>query len=421
MFNIYQKMYSNKESYNLELQTGFLGDELANYNTAYSFVEYYTNSMYATSLSINGPWTNAFSYIYQANAIVEGLKDNRAISVGIKNQLLGEAKFIRAFWFFYLTNCYGDIPMPTSSSYSTNDILSQTPRVQVYQQIVSDLKDAQVLLNVNFVDVSDTATTKDRIRPTSWAAAALLARVYLFTGDYKDAEAQASTVINNSGMFTLLTDLTKVFLTNSNETIWQLGVPLPASADTWEAFNFTLKGAPSLSSMSAQLVAAFEPNDKRRANWVGNYTTTTAPTKTYYYAAKLKSTTSAITEYTMMLRLSEQYLIRAEARVQQGNTNEALSDLNAIRNRAGLPNFSGPTDLGSILSAILHERQVELFTEWGHRWFDIIRSGNVSAIMGSPGNVSSSKGGAWSENAQLFPIPQTEINNDKNLKQNPGY
>jgi len=120
----------------------------------------------------------------------------------------------------------------------------------------------------------------------------------------------------------------------------------------------------------------------------------------------------------MMLRLGEQYLIRAEARAQQGETTQAVADLNVIRNRAGLPNYSGGTDKASLIAAIFHERQVELFTELGHRFFDLKRAGTINAVMGS---VAPQKGGTWNANKALFPIPISDILNDSNLTQNPGY
>jgi len=119
----------------------------------------------------------------------------------------------------------------------------------------------------------------------------------------------------------------------------------------------------------------------------------------------------------MVLRLAEQYLIRAEARAQQNNVGGAQSDLNTIRTRAGLPNTTA-NDKTSLLAAIIHERQVELFSEWGHRWLDLKRSGNLDAMMAV---VAPAKGATWSSNWQWYPIPSYEIVQDPNLVQNPGY
>jgi hypothetical protein len=121
--------------------------------------------------------------------------------------------------------------------------------------------------------------------------------------------------------------------------------------------------------------------------------------------------------------LAEQYLIRAEAEANgaPGGVSQAVIDLNTIRKRAGLGGYIGSQVTDSVLTAIYHERQVELFTEWGNRWFDLKRTGLVNAVMGSPGNVCQQKGGNWNPDWQLYPIALSELQADPNLKQNSGY
>lgn len=418
--NIYVQMYNTTEFYNLEYETGLLSDELKDYSGGSVAVQYYTNSL--TSESYFGPWSNAYNFIFQANAILEGLQDNDAINPAIVRQLTGEAKFVRAFWNFYLTNCYGDVPLANSTSYTTNRTLARTLQADVYKQIIKDLTDAQGLLSDRFVDASDTTETVERVRPSKWAATALLARAYLYTKDYGNAEIQSTAVINYTQYFSLETDLNNVFKANSLEAIWQLGVPLPNQYNTPEGYFFILHGEPSTQAISDQLVNAFEPNDKRFTDWINSYTTPDM-SMTYYYPFKYKVFNDVtVSEYSTILRLSEQYLIRAEARAHGAGTGlpGAISDLNEIRNRAGLPDYSGTEDAVSVSSAILHERQVELFTE-GHRWFDLVRTNNANAVMGAPGNVCQSKGGSWSADWQLFPIPQADRSRNLNMSQNNGY
>jgi hypothetical protein len=417
---IYSEMISNFYPFYIPFFTGMSGDELTNYSTYTQFIQLYSNSLNAVNGAYTSIWTSAYNYIYQENAIIEGLQNNTAISPSIAQQLTGESKFIRAFWNFYLSNCFGDIPLVTKTSYTVNESLARSPLAQVYQQIISDLKDAQNLLNTNFVDASDTTATTDRVRPTKWAAKALLSRVYLFNGNFDSAEIQSTSIINNSSMFALDT-LNEVFLKNSSEAIWQL-LPVVSGYNTPEGNFFILTGAPSTgsgmqtSTLSNELLNAFEMGDLRRFNWVDSII---VGATTYYYPYKYKvASGSTLTEYSMVLRLAEQYLIRAEARAEQGNMAGAFSDLNTIRNRAGLPDYAGNTDLTSVLTAILHERQVELFTEWGHRWLDLKRTDNVNSVMNI---VTPLKGGIWNTNAQLYPIPQSERNNDPNMTQNPGY
>ncbi|MES2276001.1 MAG: RagB/SusD family nutrient uptake outer membrane protein [Bacteroidota bacterium] len=421
---IYGQMYNSQESLNMARQTGFLGDELTLYSKNATFQRYYSNSMLSSSTF--GPWSNAYGYIYDANAIIEGLQNNSAISAAVKNQLTGEAKFIRAFWFFYLTNCYGSVPLVITTNYQTNNLISRAPQMQVYDQIITDLKDAQGLLNNHFVDASDTTITTDRVRPTKWAATALLARAYLFKGDAANAYAQSSAVINQSSIFSLPNDLNQVFGINSSEAIWQIAIPLPNTYNTADGNAFILHGTPSTQALSPQLLAAFETGDNRRTSWISSVTTTTTPKISYYYPFKYKVyNSSTISEYQMVMRLAEQYLIRAETEAMGsgGGLTSAITDLNVIRTRAGLPAYMGPLNQDSVLSAILHERQVEFFTEWGDRWFTLVRMNKINSIMGSPGNICQFKGGTWNSDGHqaLYPVPQTDRNNDPNLTQNIGY
>lgn len=427
---IYSQMYSNEESFLMALNAGMLSDELKNYNNSVNFEQYYTNAMTSTQSPTAGPWVDAYNYIYQANAILAAVQNNTALSPAVVQQLTGESMFVRAFWLFYLTNLYGDVPLVTSTDYTKNATIARTPRAQVYQQIVSDLKNAQQLLNANYVDISDTTVTTERTRPTKWAAMALLARVYLYTGDYLDAITQATAVINNSSLYKLCPSVSTVFLANSTEAIWQLATPAPASYNTFDGLYFILIAAPgnsnSCCTISNKLLSAFENGDSRRLNWIDSFKTTTTPSLIYYYPYKYKIgasapvTGSSANEYTMVLRLAEQYLIRAEAYAEQNNIGASIGDLNMIRVRAKLQDYAGSSDKDSVLKAILHERQVELFAEWGHRWFDLIRTGSADSVMSGYAAI---KGGAWSSDGhqELFPIPQSERNVDAKLTQNSGY
>jgi len=117
----------------------------------------------------------------------------------------------------------------------------------------------------------------------------------------------------------------------------------------------------------------------------------------------------------MVLRLAEQYLIRAEARLQQGNDlTGAAGDLNAIRHRAGLADMSTGS-ASDLMTALTHEKQIEFFAEWGHRWLDLKRWGTATSVL------SADKGITVTTSALLFPIPVADIIADANLRQNPGY
>ena len=275
-------------------------------------------------------------------------------------------------------------------------------KLQVYNQIIADLKDAQSKLSTGFVDALGNAST-ERTRPNQGAATALLARAYLYTKQWVDAEAQATTLINNSSMYSLDDSLSDVFLANSTETIWQIQ-PTQVGVNTQDAPMYVLKSTPGPgkgAAMSSYLYNTFESGDYRFRNWVGAFTASNGAIYHYPYKYKIWQRNQPVTEYIMVLRLAEQYLIRAEARAQQGNIQGAQTDLNTIRIRAGLDSTTA-NDQPSLLTAILHERQVELFTEWGNRWFDLQRTGNLNSVLGSPGNVCQAKGGTWNPDWKRF-------------------
>lgn len=379
---------------------------------------YYTNVLTNT----NGVdfWNDIYPEIYVTNSAVAGLNASSALTPQIKQQLLGEAKFMRAFFYFYLVNLYGNVPLVTSTNYTINNLLPRAPAATVYQQIISDLKDAQSSLSTNYLDGTLLNTTAAKVRPTSWAATSLLARCYLYTNDWADAESQATAVIGSS-QFNLspLTGSNSVFLMNSAEAIWQLQ-PTKVGENTPDAQIFIIPPTGPSSSypvyLSNSLLESFENGDQRRLNWVDSVVVTGT---TYYFPYKYQAYLigAPVTEYEMVLRLGEQYLIRAEARAEQGNLTGAASDLNAIRQRAGLNATTAITQL-QLLTAIQHERQVELFTEWGHRWLDLKRTGLVDSVMA---NVEPQKGGNWSNDWALYPLPLTDLQADPKLTQNPGY
>lgn len=386
----------------------------------------YTNAQ--SSQNAVDMWSDIYPYIFDVNSAIIGLNSSSNLTPAVKQQLLGEAKFLRAFFYFYLVNYYGDVPLILNTDYTITATVPRTPEIKVYAQIVQDLKDAQNELNNGYVDATVITNTNERTRPNKWVATALLSRVYLYTGDYSDAEAQATAIINNASLYSLNT-LANAFLKNNVEAIWQLQ-PVNTGYNTNDARLFIIpKTGPSNGNpvyLSSGLLSSFEANDQRRVIWVDSVIVSNV---TYYFPYKYKvntlnaavtTTTANMTEYEMIFRLGEQYLIRAEARNQQGEAN-AVSDLNAIRNRAQLGNYSGAMDKASLASAIIHERQIELFSEWGHRWFDLIRSGIADSVMGGNSGACKTKGGTWNANLELYPIGFEQLQYNPDLIQNLGY
>lgn len=406
----------------ISLTMGLAADELINISSNNSSLgSFYLNS-YAP---ITPPpfWSEFYKELFFCNTAINGISGSSAITDGVKKQLIGEVKFLRAYIYFYAVNLYGTPPLTTTNDYTVNNVLPNSTPDAIYKQIIQDLTDAQAALADNvYVDASGNTVT-DRIRPNKQVASAMLARVYLYLKDWKNAETQASSVISNAN-YTLVGNLNQVFLRASKETLWALQPVSQLYLNTIDA-NYLIVNASYVIStqlpLNNNLVKAFETGDARLTNWVGTFTTTTAPVTTYSYANKYKvaslSSTIAVTEYPIVMRFAEQYLIRAEARAQQNNLSGADADINMIRSRASLANTTASSQ-SDILDAIAHERQVELFSEWGHRWFDLKRTNKLDAVMSV---VTPQKGGTWSSFEQLMPIPPDDIRADPNLKQNPGY
>ncbi len=395
----------------LTLLGGLSADELR--STQLSFAPYYTNTILTNDgFTGNLFWSRAYYNIYQANSVIEGLQTSAGVSPETKRTLTGEAKFIRAFCHFYLVNAFGDVPLVTKTAWSEINLMPRSPVAGVYAQIIKDLKEAQEVLPKDY----PATTGGEKIRPNYWAATALLARVYLYKGDWSGAAQQASAVIN-SGAYSLPA-ADQVFLKNSDEAIFQLQPVDAVVYATWEG-NQLLPSSHKASvtfPLTDQLLSAFESGDTRRTAWVDS---SIFQKKTYYYPSKYRvkvGSSGNVTEYYMVLRLAEQYLIRAEADVNGANGGdvEAINDLNIIRARANLPALLPSLSHNEVITAIARERRIELFAEWGHRWFDLKRTGQADAVL-APLKPT------YQPYAKLWPVPITELSRDPNLTQNPGY
>ncbi len=389
------------------LYGGLSSDEFLNFSSNLNNLEFFENALTPSNGNINSLWSEAYTRIFAINSVIEGLKKSSNIGVDIRTQLMGEAVFMRAFLHFYLVNLFGDVPYITTTDFRVNTGISRMPEAQVYEHIISDLTEAKGLLLDGF-----SFSNGERTKPNRVVATAMLARVYLYTKNWNKAEAEATDVINNSAVYAIEDDLNTVFLPNSAETIWQL-VP-QASGNTAEGLNFILTGAPRFAALTPNLLGAFESGDERLNNWVGHYSD---GIQTYAFPFKYKVQTSTATEeYYTVLRMAEQYLIRSEARTHQGDLEGAKSDLNVIRNRAGLEHTTA-MDEASLLLAIEQERRIELFAEWGQRWLDLKRIGRADAVL-APIKTD------WQLTDVLYPIPLDQILRDSNMDQsdqNPGY
>ncbi|MDP4265049.1 MAG: RagB/SusD family nutrient uptake outer membrane protein [Bacteroidota bacterium] len=409
MLSIYAQLEGESTLYNLTLYPGYSSDEFINYSTGQYNIDMATNNLTADNSLVLSLWSRLYKYIYEANSVMEGLANSPGISATIAKQLQGEALFVRAFCHFYLVNLFGKIPIALTTDYVTNSRAQRAAIPDVYSQIIADLQQAQNLLTDQYVSATNLPST-ERVRPNKWAATALLARVFLYKGDYTNALNTSNSIIGQP-TYSIVPNLNDVFLKGSSEAIWQI-LPEVANYNTVTGGSLILSSTPSNVSLSSQFIGQFLSGDGRALSWISSIT---VGGQTYYYAYKYKAkqNSPSISEYTIIIRLGEQYLIRSEARAQTGDLTGAVADLNVIRNRAGLSSL-GLMAKEPTLDSIYTERSRELFAEYGHRWFDLIRSGKANTVLPSIKN-------GWAATDALYPIPQSEINRNPALTQNLGY
>ncbi|HEY4289851.1 MAG TPA: RagB/SusD family nutrient uptake outer membrane protein [Puia sp.] len=397
----------NASSGLLTLYPGMTADELAPPFPG-SDAAYAANNIIETDQTLESIWSQCYNDIYRANACIEGAAASNGISGSLKARITGEAKFFRAFYHLNLTNVFGGVPLVQSTDYNVNAKLARSGVPDIYQAVIADLNSADSLLSGSGLDNIPS-------RVNHYAVEALLARVYLYNKQYDKADEYATKVL--AGGYSLPADPNQVFLIGSSEAILQI-LPTYPGDETAEG-NIFLPYDPSSPfppnyMLDSGLVNAFEPDDLRKDAWVSSLT---AGSDVYYYPTKYKlrsdfSSTAPPTEGYMWLRLAEQYLIRAEARAQQGDVSGALSDLDAIRERAGLTDAVAGS-AADVQAAIQKERRIELFCEWGHRWIDLKRTGTIDAVLGKEKT-------GWAPSDALWPIPYNEIRTNPFLTPNPS-
>jgi hypothetical protein len=390
--------------------TGLTSDELVTTNTNDSYlVPLYANDVLPTNTDVAGLWSSAYTGIYEVNVCLLNIEGNPVISTALAEEMAGELKLVRAFYYFNLVNLYGGVPIVTTTDYHTSESIPRSTEDSVYDLVQADLDSARLLLGPSYPSAG-------RARPNIYTAYALQAKVYLYQKQWQAAANMASAIIN-SGLYSLVPDPNSVYLDGSTEAIWQL--PAVSSYNqTTEAAVFVpyASGIAPTFYLSNTLLNAYEPGDIRKADWIAPAQITVgSDTVTYYYPYRYKNRTvsSPTVEDYMIFRLAEQYLIRAEALAELGKLDSAAADLNIIRARAGL-GATTATAQATLLAAIMHERQVELGFEWGNRWFDLKRTGTIDAVLGADKT-------GWTPTDSLYPVPLIEIDSNPFLKQNPGY
>ncbi len=362
-------------------------------------------------------WKDAYVAIQRANVVLNRIGAISYQNDSIKTARMGAMEFIRALVYFNLVRTYGDIPLVTQETTDPNAYFGQgrAAKEAVYTQIIKDLQDAITRLPLK-ADKAGGARKS--------AAQALLGKVYLTQGKHQEAITMLSAVVS-SGQHSLVTGTDKVFaLTNENnaEIIFSVQFASGVNGNT-EGSTMQQQFSPSGFQSGAKghnlpnlsLYKLYSGTDTRR----GNYVDTTKQGVPYCkkYVANPANLADGGSDF-VVLRYADVLLMLAEAYNELGNTAAALSNLNAIRNRAGLSDFEN-TDQQALSAEIALERQLELIGE-GHRWFDLLYKGNAVQTMNN-WFISQSINIRIDRHNLLMPVPQDQINTDPAIKQNEGY
>lgn len=379
---------------------GYLSGDNIQWTGSQSQVQEFINHKVSPeNATLSTVWISIYRVVNRANNVlakVPAVSDPQ-LTDALRNQLLGEAYFARALAYFDLVRIWGGVPVITEPTLKPSDNVAvrRSSAAETYAQVLRDLEAAEPLL----------PSKLNRYRANQKTVWALKARFYLYQQNWAKAEEYAQKLITDTD-FKLLKPYGVFFLNNvrnTQESVFEIfyngTTEVNNHRNQWQpqTNGGTRQWAPndalvallndSLSGGNRKVLVA-KDNQNR---WYG----------TLYYR-------NPASDPSYVIRIAELYLIRAEARAQQDKLTEALADLNAVRDRAGL-SASKAAAKEELLLAIEKERRLEFALE-PHRWFDLVRSGRAAAVL----NVTD-------PNRLLLPIPVQQILTDPSLEQNPGY
>ncbi len=381
-----------------------------------------------------GLWgTGHYGSINETNIVLAGIDDVEGDDTQ-RNRVKGEAYFLRALFYFDLAKVYGYEPGKEVNGWDKSVVIRTTPTLgfsdadfrarstnrEVYDLIESDLNTAIGLL--------PTAATGSAgvYRASKGSAEALLARVYLYDSKFAEAASMASQAmatfgLGNDGSGLLTPDnYIEAFSTFPNpESLFEIEI----RSNDWSTVDGVNNSISSLSAnafssaqfiltASDELIESYEEGDVRRDAW--EETTRTGSNDLVYRSAKWLGAKGDFLENLPIIRASELYLIRAEARFRTGDAAGARADLNALRSQRGLDDVDGGLSGDDLFDQILQERRVEFSLE-GHRWFDLKRNGLTITKHGSFEDVP------YEDYRLLAPLPQDQLLLNDMLEDNPGY
>ncbi|AXG73367.1 RagB/SusD family nutrient uptake outer membrane protein [Flavobacterium arcticum] len=385
----------------------------------------------ASNISFNDVWQGRYAGIYRANNALYYLEQFE-IDESLKNRLIGEVKFLRAFWYFDLVRCFGGVPLVAENidlndNETINDIvLTRATKEEVYAQIEADLEDAIALL-----PLKGEYAQSDLGRATLGASQALKAKVHLYQQEWDLAYALSGDVIT-SGQYGLMENYADVWRQvgeNQEESVFEVQATLTKGLAQYTDVQGP-RGTPDLgwgfNTPSLNLVNSYEDGDLRKEAtilfvpstlWDGFEAPTTWNNPRYNYKAYQSSIAepwngnkAETAKNLRLLKYSDVLLIRAETAFQIGMTSEAEDIINELRLRAGLDEISGLT-----LQQLYNERRWEMAMEH-ERWFDLVRTGQAQTAMAADGKTF------IPGKHEVFPIPEPQITaSGGRLIQNNGY
>lgn len=367
------------------------------------------NALRADNASVAAIWNASYDVINRANELIQKVPSVPDLSAGAKNEILGEAYFLRALSYHNMIKLWGGngtlgVPLrlePVTGATTVGDV-TRASRAEVYTQILADLAQAAQL-------ITDDAQTR---QASLGGVKAIEARVRLYNADYAGAEAAAAQV---EGMgYILAPNFSDLFDAEGNDTpedIFRVTfIPTQAQSVSFYYLAKSLGGRREVAPTTGVtgIIAAFDPAS---GGVIANYHPTdqrgiwsialAGPTT---YAAKFKNPGGD--EDIHVIRLGEVILIRAEALARLGRVPEAIAEYNRLRLRAGVALDPLTLTQAQALAAIARERRLELAFE-GDRWPDLVRLGALPATV--PATQA------------LLPVPQAEVDVSPNIQQNPGY
>lgn len=404
---------------NLQIMSDVTADISQSIGTWDFYREMDTYVTSAGNLENRNLWEQMYSAINHANNIIADVPDIDEIPDAAQERILGEAYFIRALAYFDLTRTfggvegvYGDLGVPIvttpSRQIDESSFPSRSSIAGSYQQVQDDLNEAATRLS-GFSSPN---------RASEASVTALLSRLNLYTGNFDQAETFATDVIEDFS-FNLVEDFSSIFADeNTEESIFELTYTTTDGNDIrfWY-FPSSGGGRGDIALHEDYVDMVTSRTNDERGDLIGFDTNVGA-----YYSTKYAK--AGGDDNIQVLRLAEMYLNRAEARVKKNAPDipGALSDLNEIRNRAGLADTTGAgVDTASeILDAIELERGIEFIQE-GHRWFNLTRTGDALNILTNIDRLNGDPVSLTDAGRRVFPIPSRDIDANENLEQNSAY